>query len=99
MEQNLTNIKQQKEELEQRIYTVHQQQPSLVRLEELQSRIEQFRLEKAGLEGEINALRSQIKTLTEQKQKPVTQIVSQNVDLLTKLKVKKEQVSFAEVIS
>ncbi|MDJ0696210.1 AAA family ATPase [Mastigocoleus sp. MO_188.B34] len=68
-EQNLINLKQKKEELEQRISAINQKQPSLVKLEELQSRIEQFRLEKAGLEGEINALRSQIKTLTEQKQK------------------------------
>ncbi|KAB8316907.1 hypothetical protein SD81_027655 [Tolypothrix campylonemoides VB511288] len=67
LEQRLTTLNQQREELERRIATINQQQPNLSTLEQLQVQIEQSRLDKSGLEGQINALRSQIESLEAQK--------------------------------
>jgi len=67
VEQRLTTLNQQREELEQRIATINQQKPDLSTLEKLQVQIQQFRLDKSGLEGQINALHSQIDSLETQK--------------------------------
>jgi len=67
VEQRLTTFGQQKEELERRIAAINQQQPNLSNLEQLQVQIEQFKLNKSGLEGQINALSSQIESLETQK--------------------------------
>ena len=67
LEQRLTTLNQQKEELDRRIAAINQQQPNLSNLEQVQLQIEHFRLNKSGLEGQINALRSQIESLEAQK--------------------------------
>jgi len=60
-------VKQQKEELECRLATIKQQQPNLLNLEQLQAQIQEFKLDKSGLEGQIKALRSQVDLLEAQK--------------------------------
>ncbi len=67
VEQRLTTLNQQRQELEQRIAVINQQKPDLSSLEQLQVQIQQFKLTKSGLEGQINALNSQIESLEEQK--------------------------------
>ena len=67
LEQRLTTINQQNQDLERRIAAINQQQPSLSNLEKVQLQTEQFRLNKSGLEGQINALLSQIESLEAQK--------------------------------
>jgi predicted nucleic acid-binding Zn-ribbon protein len=65
--QNLTVLKQQEQELENRIAVINQKKPDLSNLEKLQQQIEGFKIEKSGLEGQINALSSQVKSLESQK--------------------------------
>lgn len=67
VEKRLTTLNQQGQELEQRIILINQQKPELSSLEQLQVQIQQFRLNKSGLEGQINALNSQIGSLEQQK--------------------------------
>ncbi len=67
VEQRLTTLNQQRQELEQRITVINQQKPDLSSLEQLQVQIQQFRLTKSGLEGQINALHAQIESLEVQK--------------------------------
>jgi chromosome segregation ATPase len=70
--QNLTALKEQ--ELENRIAVINQKQSDLSKLEKLQQQLEQFKIEKSGLEGQINALNSQVKSLESKK------ITFQNVE-------------------
>ncbi|MBE9257720.1 AAA family ATPase [Dolichospermum sp. LEGE 00246] len=65
--QNLTALKQQEQELESRIAVINQKKPDLSELEKLQQQIEKFKIDKSGLEGQINALNSQVKSLESQK--------------------------------
>lgn len=67
VEQKLTTLNHNKQELERRVTAINQQNPSLEAREQIQSQIEQFRLDKSGLEGQINALGSQVETLEAQK--------------------------------
>lgn len=67
IDQNLTALKQQEQELENRIVVINQKKPDLSELEKLQQKIEQFKIEKSGLEGQINILTSQVKSLELQK--------------------------------
>jgi chromosome segregation ATPase len=63
VENRLTELTQQKQELENRVKVINQQSPNLSQLEQLQKQIEQFRLDKSGLEGQLNSLRSQVENL------------------------------------
>lgn len=67
VEQRLATFTQQAEELERRVAIIHRQQPNLSTLEQLQVQIEQFKLNKSGLEGHIKALHSQVESLEAQK--------------------------------
>lgn len=67
VEQKLTTLNQNKQELERRVTAINQQNPSLEAREQLKNQIEQFRLDKSGLEGQINALGSQVEALEAQK--------------------------------
>jgi predicted nucleic acid-binding Zn-ribbon protein len=65
--QRLTTLNQQKQELENRIAVINQKKPDLSELEKLQQKIEQYKIEKSGLEGQITALNSQLQSLESQK--------------------------------
>ncbi len=65
--QQITFFQQQTEELECRIAKIKQEQPNLHTLEQLQVKIQEFKLDKSALEGQINALRSQVDFLENQK--------------------------------
>jgi predicted nucleic acid-binding Zn-ribbon protein len=67
LEHRLTTLNQQRQELERRVTAINHHQPNLSNLEQLQKQIEQFRLDKSGLEGQIDALNSQIESLEEKK--------------------------------
>ncbi|MDK2408664.1 AAA family ATPase [Aphanizomenon sp. PH219] len=67
VDQKLTTLKQQQQELENRIAVINQKNPDLSHLEKLTGQIEQFKIDKSGLEGQVNALTSQVKSLELQK--------------------------------
>ncbi|BAY90679.1 MULTISPECIES: AAA family ATPase [unclassified Tolypothrix] len=67
VELRLTTLNQQKLELERRVVAINHHKPDLSNLEILQKQIEQFRFDKSSLEGQINALHSQVESLEEQK--------------------------------
>ncbi len=98
IEQRLTTFNQQKEELERRITAINQQQPNLSNLEQLQVQIEQFKLNKSGLEGQINALSSQIESLETQK-RSLLSIESEFVAKTAQLKSLNQQIQDLETKS
>lgn len=67
VEQKLTTLNQNKQELECRVTAINQQNPSLEAREQLKNQIEQFRLDKSCLEGQIKAVVSQVEALEAQK--------------------------------
>ncbi|TVP62614.1 MAG: AAA family ATPase [Nodularia sp. (in: Bacteria)] len=82
--QNLTTLKEQQQELENRIIVINQKKPDLSVLEKLQGQIEQFKIQKSGLEGQVNALSSQVESLESQKinlNSIESQLAAKKVDL------------------
>ncbi len=71
-EHKSTTLNQHKQELELRVLAINQHNPNLVTSEKLQTQIEQFRLDKSGLEGQINALGSQVENLEIQRRSLVS---------------------------
>ncbi|MTJ50505.1 hypothetical protein, partial [Dolichospermum sp. UHCC 0259] len=67
VDQKSTILKQQQQELENRILVINQKSPNLSHLEQLIGQIEQFKIEKSGLEGQIYVLSSQVESLESQK--------------------------------
>ena len=98
LEQRVTTLNQQGGELERRIAAINQQQPNLSTLEQLQVQIEQFKLDKSGLEGQINALSSQIESLEAQK-RSLLSIESEFVAKTTQLNLLNKQIQELETKS
>lgn len=101
VEQRFITINQHQQELEQRVVVINQQNPSLEAREQLNTQIEQFRLDKSGLKGEVNALNSQVETLEKQKQSLLsveTEFTTKQTQLnllneqIQELKIKSQQI-------
>lgn len=67
IKQDISSLSERKEELERRVVAIQRQNPELAQLEQLQKAIEQARLEKSGLEGQINTLTHQVDSLENQR--------------------------------
>jgi predicted nucleic acid-binding Zn-ribbon protein len=65
VKQEISSLSETKAELERRVILINQQNPDLATRERLHSETEQLRLQKSGLEGQINTLRSQQTSLEE----------------------------------
>jgi len=70
--QTVGNLTAQKQELENRISVINQENPRLLELEELRRQIEQSRIEKSALEGKISGLTSQLESLESRRQETVS---------------------------
>ncbi|WP_219726364.1 hypothetical protein, partial [Cylindrospermopsis raciborskii] len=70
--QTVANLTAQKQELENRISVINQENPRLLELEELRRAIEQSRIEKSALEGKISGLTSQLESLDSRRQETVS---------------------------
>lgn len=72
VEHKFTTLNQHKQELECLVLAINQHNPNLATSEQLQAQIQQFRLDKSGLEGQINALGSKVKALETQRRSLVS---------------------------
>ncbi|MFM7559577.1 AAA family ATPase [Cylindrospermopsis raciborskii] len=70
--QTVANLTAQKQELENRISVINQENPRLLELEELRRAIEQSRIDKSALEGKISGLTSQLESLDSRRQETVS---------------------------
>lgn len=70
--QTVVNLTAQKQELENRISVINQENPRLLELEELRRAIEQSRIDKSALEGKISGLTSQLESLDSRRQETVS---------------------------
>lgn len=101
VEQRFITINQHQQQLEQRVVVINQKNPSLEAREQLNTQIEQFRLDKSGLKGEVNGLNSQVETLEKQKQSLLsveTEFTTKQTQLnllneqIQELKIKSQQI-------
>ncbi|MCZ2205349.1 AAA family ATPase [Cylindrospermopsis raciborskii] len=74
----ISTLKQQEQELQNRVLVINQQNPNLSELEERKGKIEASKIERATLEGQINGLKSQVESL-ESKRAELNSIESQIV--------------------
>jgi len=67
VDQRITTLKEQHQELENRIAVINRQNPDLSHLEQLTEKVEKLKIDKSGLEGQIQALTSQVEALESQR--------------------------------
>ena len=84
VENRLIKIKEKEQELENRVSVINQQTPNLSTLEQLQLQIEQSRVAKSGLSGDIAALQSKVEQLELQRKSLINvsaQLASKQAEL------------------
>jgi predicted nucleic acid-binding Zn-ribbon protein len=72
IKEQLELLKKQEQDLIKRIMVINQKKPDLSQLEQLQTTIEDFKLNKSALEGQITGLKTQIQPLEELKKNLVS---------------------------